>query len=439
MNKEKHIVVREFDLITNNPDYKDSPEYAYLDNKTFSELKQFIHAYAANEENADALDFFKEGYSRRLHDYIQVKNYVGLIQLDSGFQIQILPKINLSTGEDASNSETMQIFMRMLKCMKDFPGKVFNTASLNTDKMDLYEVFISMYLRQVRELTKRGLKSAYQRVEDNLTYYKGKLLVSKQLKKNLSHEERFYVQFDEFNLNRAENRLIKATLCKLQKISNTQENIKAIRQLLPYFEQVDVSTNYSKDFANVIIDRNTKEYESLMVWSKVFLLDKNFTTFSGDTSAKALLFPMEKVFEAYVAKMMKQTLSEKGCEVSAQDRGYYLFELEERQIFALRPDIVITCPDGHKIIMDTKWKRLINNPKKNYGISQGDMYQMYAYAKKYETQEYGIPEIWLLYPRTEDMQESFEFTSNDGVYVHVYFIDLADVDAFERMREILVI
>lgn len=35
------------------------------------------------------------------------------------------------------------------------------------------------------------------------------------------------------------------------------------------------------------------------------------------------------------------------------------------------------------IILDIKWKNLINNKYKNFGISQADMYQMYVYAKKY--------------------------------------------------------
>lgn len=45
-----------------------------------------------------------------------------------------------------------------------------------------------------------------------------------------------------------------------------------------------------------------------MQWSKVFLMNQSFTTFSGETNARALLFPMEKVFEAYVARNLKQVL-----------------------------------------------------------------------------------------------------------------------------------
>ena len=42
------------------------------------------------------------------------------------------------------------------------------------------------------------------------------------------------------------------------------------------------------------------------------------------------------------------------------------------------------------IILDIKWKNLINNKYKNFGISRADMYQMYAYAKKIMHHKYGL-------------------------------------------------
>ena len=39
----------------------------------------------------------------------------------------------------------------MLRSMKDFPSKVFNDAAMNVDKMNLYEIFINMYLQEVKQ------------------------------------------------------------------------------------------------------------------------------------------------------------------------------------------------------------------------------------------------------------------------------------------------
>lgn len=428
---DKLLEVREFDTITGNADFENDEKYKYLDAAVFHDLVEFIHEFSGDEENADALDFMRISYKRNVGDVVTIKNYVGLIQMNNGYQVQVLPKISFDSGEDAGNKETKRIFLKMLKSMKDFPSKVFNDASLKVDRMNLYEIFINMYLQEVRQLIKRGIKSAYVGQEDNLKFYKGKLLTSQHIKTNMAHRERFYVAYDEFHPNRPENKLVKATLLKLQELTTSAENSKEIRQLLTAFEMVEPSTNYTKDFSQVKIDRNTKDYEMLMQWSKVFLLNKSFTTFSGKNTSRALLFPMESVYESYVAQQMKKVLGPAGWEVSSQDKGYYLF-MEPRRQFALRPDIV--CKRGDRtVIMDTKWKNLINSERANYGISQSDMYQMYAYSKKYETSE-----IWLLYPLNDEMRDhsDIKFESGDGTTVRLYFVDLTRMpETLEELRD----
>ena len=417
----KLLEVREFEKISCNPDFR--TEYAYLPENVFRDLEEFIHAFAGDDEHADALEFLKISFRRNVGDIISVNNYVGLIQMQNGYQIQVLPKIDFGSNPDSKNEETKRVFLRMLRTMKDFPSKVFNDANLKMDRMTLYEIFINMYLQEVRTLVKHGIRSAYIGREDNLNYYKGKLVVGEHIKQNAAHGERFYVRYDEYLVDRAENRLVKATLLKLQNITVSAENQKEIRQLLTAFEMVRPSINHQKNFSKVVIDRNTKDYDMLMRWSRVFLLNKSFTTFSGGTNARALLFPMEKVFESYVAQQMKKVLVDLDWEVFSQDKGYYLFD-SPRQ-FALRPDIVITRKDGSKIILDTKWKSLVDKPRLNYGISQADMYQMYAYSKKYDT-----PEIWLLYPVNPEMRDhqDISFDSDDGVNVRLFFVDVANIE-----------
>lgn len=419
----KPFEVKEFNSIICNSDYKENSSYKYISKKQFENLEAFIREFSGNEENADALDFMRIGYKRNVGDTITIKNYVGLIQMKDGFQIQVLPKITFDNGDDTGNAKTKRVFLSMLRSMKDFPSKVFNDASLKVDRMNLYEIFVNMYLQEVRHLVKRGIKSSYVSQEDNLRYYKGKLVVGQHLRSNLAHKERFYVSFNEFHQDRPENRLVKATLNKLQTITMSAENSKEIRQLLTAFEMVHSSTNYQKDFSKVVIDRNTKDYERLMQWSKVFLMNKSFTTFSGNTTSRALLFPMESVFESYVAQQVKKIFTPDGWDVSSQDKGHYLF-MQPRKQFALRPDIVLK-KDGRTIIMDTKWKSLKNNERSNYGISQSDMYQMYAYSKKYETSD-----IWMLYPMNDEMKSSnlIRFDSEDGTIVNLFFVDVANIN-----------
>ena len=173
-----------------------------------------------------------------------------------------------------------------------------------------------------------------------------------------------------------------------------------------------------------------------MQWSRVFLFNKSFTTFSGGHNARALLFPMEKVFESYVAQQLKKALLDLDWELSTQDRGFYLFD-SPRQ-FALRPDIVITRSDETRVILDTKWKSLVDRPGVNYGISQADMYQMYAYHKKYKPQK-----VILLYPDNQAFKENervFTYLANEpeSVEVCATFFDLLDViRSLEKIKELI--
>jgi len=430
---DKLLEVTEYDTIICNPAFKSDEKYRYLDKEQFDNLVQFIHEFSGDTDTADILDFMRIGYKRNVGDTITIKNYVGLIQMKNGFQIQILPKIAFADGDVKEHTKTKKVFLHMLCSMRDFPSKVFTTASLQVDKMNLYELFINMYLQEVRTLVKRGLQSTYVNTEDNLNFFKGKLQIPQHIRYNSAHKERFYVAYDVYSQNRAENRLIKATLLKLQKLSSSAENTKQIRQLLTAFEPVDASVNYEKDFAKVIIDRSTKAYETIMQWSKVFLLNKSFTTFSGSTTSRALLFPMESVYESYVAQQIKKVMIPNGWEVSTQDKQYSLFTThDEKKLFALRPDIVMS-KDGKTIVLDTKWKQLSDNERINYGISQADMYQMYAYSKKYNAKD-----VYLLYPVTEEMRKykdenEIYFHSNDKnstveTIVHIFFVDIANIE-----------
>ncbi len=423
------IVVKEYDTIVSNEVLSSTQGYVCLEKKYFEELEQFVKEYVSQSDEADILEFMQIGYKRGIGDTITFKSYVGMIELPSGFQIEILPKVSL--GQDDNNAKTKRIFLKMLNCLKDFDGKVFSSASLNADKMNLYEIFIRMYIQEAWTLVKRGIKSDYISNDENLHVYKGKLNVSKQISLNAAHKERFYMVFDEYQVNRPENKLIKSTLLKLLGVSRNTDNTREIKQLLYSFELVQESDNYVKDFSKVSLTRGMKEYELLIQWSKIFLLNKSFTTFSGKNAGKALLFPMEQVFEAFIAKQVKLLFENQNkgiIRVSAQDSGYYLFD--EPRKFRLRPDIVVSnaFDEHHKtVIMDTKWKRLNRNPSANYGISQADMYQMYAYSKKYHT-----PNIWLIYPLNDDVRDldplSFNAIKNEmmNVSVKVFFVDLND-------------
>ena len=106
----KPFEVKEFDSIICNADYKDDEKYKYLNQKEFDNLVAFIHEFTGDADSADALDFMKIGYRRNVGEVVSIKNYVGLIQMKNGFQIQVLPKISFGE-EDEGNKKTKRVFL----------------------------------------------------------------------------------------------------------------------------------------------------------------------------------------------------------------------------------------------------------------------------------------------------------------------------------------
>ena len=100
----KPFEVKEFDSIICNADYKDDEKYKYLNQKEFENLVAFIHEFTGDADSADALDFMKIGYRRNVGEVVSIKNYVGLIQMKNGFQIQVLPKISFGEEDEGNDS-----------------------------------------------------------------------------------------------------------------------------------------------------------------------------------------------------------------------------------------------------------------------------------------------------------------------------------------------
>ena len=395
--------------------------YKWLPEKTFDELETFILSNH-DEDQPTPLELFSLT-AKSFGKVIIARNYVGVIKMQDGTVIEILPKI---AGKQISVEQTKKIFLNMLRHLRTIQFKSYSIADLQIDRINLFEIFIRMFVDEVLILCKRGLRSTYSSSDNNERYYKGKLNVSQHIKHNLFRRDRFFVTFDEFNLNRPENRLIKSTLLLLQRISQSSINRSLITKLLSNFELIDPSRNYEDDLSRCVSDRNLRHYQMALSWCQVFLLGNSFTAFAGCKLAYALLFPMDQVFESYVAKVL---FDEAGTnhQVRFQDYRYHLFDFPQKR-FALRPDIVVER-EGKIVVLDTKWK-LLNSSSRNLGISQADIYQVYVYAKKYNADS-----VVLLYPFSDDVKDLvFQFYADDDVNVSVEFIDLLEPEkSFERV------
>ena len=374
-----------------------------IDKKDFGDIENFI--LKNSDENAPFLRIASGNDGK----FIQARNYVGVLQTKSGLTIEILPKIADKTDTDKSKA----VFIKMLRTLKNFPFKSSNLASLKIQNLPLLEIFISMFLCELEALVKKGIKSDYVALEENLNFLKGKLNINEQIKRNSVHKERFYVGYSEFLSDIKINRIIKTTLKFLYKKSNSSKNQQKIRELLFMFDEVSTCDDYKDFFEKLIINRQVKHYEQTLLWCKIFLLGNSFTPHNGDDLALALLFDMNALFESYVGNFIKKSFP--GTILQHSEKHL----VEDPKSFKLRPDIFLKG----EFIADTKWKIIrqdINESEKKYKISQADLYQLYAYGKKHECSK-----LYLIYPKIDGAkQEPMKFRYDDETQLEILYFDL---------------
>ncbi len=356
---------------------------------------------------------------RRGRRVIQVTSFVGVIRAPDGYQIEVLPKVGKAIGGGAI--EARQLLIEMLCCLHGFRHVRTDSAKLCAARMPLLEIFISEFLCTVEHIVKRGLRSDYRQQQDNLFALRGKLLMSPHLRQNLFRSDRFFTEHDEFSTDRPENRLLHAALRRVLLLAGTHANQRLARELDFVFADVPPSTQTRIDLQQMRLDRGMGYYTDALAWARLILDEQSPLTGSGSHSAPSLLFPMEAVFEAYVAKHLARQLRPP-LVLKTQAGSHHLVRHREQNWFRLKPDLLVRNLDRHLLVLDTKWK-LLDGLKANgtdkYGLSQSDFYQLQAYGLSYLD---GDGDVVLIYPGTaafSDPLPVFEFPKPGGLRLWV--------------------
>lgn len=406
------LVVREFEQLSglHEDDRRDLEEFALALRDDDPNQRRFVFAVR----------------NGRLY----AQNYVGIVETRRGTVIEILPKIDLSndaagkeggkrtTGSDsesgtATNADTTRrVFLSMLRNWRGLQAAEFDSASIRAiERFNMFETFVHLFLASVILLTRRGLARTYRTREANLSCLRGRILFPQHVRENVVDRSRFYVGYDEFTADRPENRLIHIALRQLAGAVRQPANRQRIHQLRIALADVPYSTNLADDWERHRVDRSMRHYEAVMPWVELFLFGKGLATFSGKHVNRAILFPMEEVFEDFVTAAVHRHQRRYTVNAQGPTRHLATSDAGKNKVFRMKPDIALLENGNVRFILDAKWKRLSLSDS-NYGVQQSDAYQIFAYGKRY-----GCRRVVLVYPRTDEFRETlnFRFTESNGL------------------------
>lgn len=368
------------------------------------------------------------------YDTIKPRNLVGVLKVED-ITIQIFPKLFKDRIEEHEDIVARNV-LKMFANSDYFPIKNIDESDLVTDELDMFEVFIGIFAKNLISLLKSNRHRDYIKRSEKLHFVREKINT-----KNYGNPAKLHVipcTYHEFSIDTTLNRTLKYTVYLLSKRVESIVNFQMLKEINSILEDVTLEPIDIDKIDTISYNRLNDCFKPYIEICKIFLQNSTLSLQASQIDTFSLLIPMERLFESFIANLLQQnqeyffdpdvTVSKQKC------IGHLVKSLDgsKDNDFRLIPDIVIEGRN-EKYIIDTKYKLLNRNDTK-LGVSQQTMYQMYAYATKSRAKS-----IILLYPDLGEKIEgnwSISYNSgNDTTNLHARCVNLS-YDLCDEVQDI---
>jgi 5-methylcytosine-specific restriction enzyme subunit McrC len=340
--------------------------------------------------------------------HLTARQMVGVIAAP-GCSLEILPKIDPAEGEDPGTRRTVRHrLVRMLDVALGLNIGDGGSSTMARQEESLLDILIRLFADKLLAEARRGLPRAYLQQEEDLPALRGRLNVVRQFTAHAVRPDRLACRYDALSSDVPLMQVMKSCVIALRRHARAVATVRKLDELRFVLADVSDVTVSALPWAAVRIDRTNRRWETLYGLARLFLKrDWQATHRAADAGQGiTLLFPMNDLFEAYVAALLKKAL--RPFELTVETQGGRLFCLIEegeggRKRFQTKPDLIVRRGAGGAVvtIIDTKWKRLSSAIEdRKHGVSQGDVYQMMSYGRLYDCRE-----LVLLYPHHAGLGE----------------------------------
>lgn len=360
---------------------------------------------------------------------IRVLNHVGVVQVP-GLTVEILPKVDtVDTDSEDGQRRVQRNLLHMLSITRALPIHDRDLAGQQLRRLPLLESLIVVFASRLLTELRRGPDRRYLAREDNLAVIRGKMLLTEHVRRNVARKDRVYVGYDEFLPDTWLNRILKAACRQLLAVCRSSRAGQLLSEALLELADVEDCPIEPYRFDQLLLDRNTERFRPMVDFARMVLMGSSPSPSAGVSETFSIVFPMDVLFEEYIGRIIRRHAGELGLvservHLQARSRRRWLLRRTDGSgCFRMKPDVLVDGGDGSPaIILDTKWKRLLSDAEDSRnGVGQGDLYQLYAYAK-----QYGSDQNVLLFPRVPGVTgKQYRIDGDDGeTSIRVGFVDV---------------
>jgi 5-methylcytosine-specific restriction enzyme subunit McrC len=302
--------------------------------------------------------FFTVGANR-----IHFRNYVGVIQVGN-LTIEILPKADKGPASQTQTVKWRNALIEMLRQSGFIRVASMSDARLRLRSSSLLDIYFEPFLLEVDELVHQGLVRKYHQICGDVPALKRRILFQQHLTRNLVHRERFFTAHLFYDRNNPFNQILRIALDVLVRVSPNPHLAALARCLATLFQDVDSIVFTERTFMRLPYTRNTERYRRALQLARLIILNYSPDVRGGREDVLAILFDMNCLFERFIYAQLKQAEARQvPRRISFKAQVSRRFWSADRMHKSIRPDIVAhigTGPGHERIIMDTKWKILVD-------------------------------------------------------------------------------
>lgn len=356
---------------------------------------------------------------------ISARNYVGVVQYE-GIRIEVYPKIFADDETENVKKWQLNLLYWLSYCRKiKFPFSFADVTKLKFD--DYLELLIYVFANYTEEIISQQPFQAYQKVEEETAFLKGRLSFENYTKHNLTTGkwQNFYCTHEPFVYDNQFNRIIKYVTKRLSTISENYLNKEKLNEILFLLHDVSDVPCTAEDCEKVKLNPLYDDHKHILELCKLYLSNQVIDMDSEDSRNFCFLVPMEYIFEDFIFGFV----SDKWPSLNIRSQSTDFLALNQgSQVFQIRNDMYI----NEKLIIDTKYKIRNKGDGLKAGVSQNDLYQMVSYSLRRNCKN-----VLLLYPNSENALNtpaSFKVPSamlSEAINVQVQNLDITFDDIHE--------
>lgn len=284
-----------------------------------------------------------------------------------------------------------------------------------TEADELLPALAEAFSRLAARATEQGLLQGYRTVKDVLPVLRGRVLAGEQMSRRFGLPVPLAVEYDDFTVDIAENRLLLAAALRLLTVAGLSADARRrLQRLRVALADVTAPTLGAPVLTWEPSRLNTRYHNALRL-ADIVLAAQSFEHRAGDLTVTGFMFDMWRIFEDFVCAALGDALSSRGGRYATQ----HPLHLDDNREVRMKPDLVwLGARDRCRAVVDAKYKA-----ERPDGFPDADLYQMLAYCTVL-----GLEHGHLVYAKANE-QVRTHTVRRAGVVIHCHTLDLAESPA----------